>query len=418
VSWRLALALVCALAACKPDEIPFVPPPPEDAASAAPDDAAAPVALDAAAAETPTARKVVVGDHASCAVMSDTSVRCWGKNSDGQLGDGTTDDAATPVSLKLRGVTDLVMGTAHACALLDDNSVTCWGRINFGRRERLLVPTAVPGLARARRVFAVKTASCATLADGSLVCWGDVDARGRLRLSGGTQEYRVPTPSQGLANVIALTANGALHEDGSVSWWSADGVPRRSELSNVVEIASSGDGVCGLRRDGTVACVGPTTRCASAAPRPAPRRRGGKRPPSPEPTSTVEILRLPGAKRLAFDVGLCVVTTTGRLQCLAPGDSCRADEPWPGLAGVAGVSGNCARISDGSVRCWTVDKGSRVVVRIPGVADAIALAGSSSHACAHISTGAVFCWGSNRSGALGRRGFDDRVSGEAAPVAF
>jgi hypothetical protein len=436
------LALVVALAACKPKEVPFKPPPKEDGGTGAKD---ATSEIDALVAAAPVkAEKVVVGDHTSCALLDDATVRCWGKNHEGQLGNGTTADSPTPVAVKLTGVKDIVLGRAHACALLDDESVTCWGRIYFGKQENLLVPTAVPGVAKAKRLFAVGAASCATIEDASLVCWGDIDAKGHLKLSGGSMN-RVPTPSNGLDHVVALSANGALKADGSVWFWGGSGEPVKTAMTNVIEIASTGDEVCGLRRDGSVACAGPATRCAAAAPKaakataaksPAKPKRATKtatktakgktaKPatklakPAPEPTRllAVEVLRLPPAKHLAFDVGLCVVTKTGKLQCLAS-NPCDLDTAWPGLTTVDYVVGNCARLADGKARCWSVDNKSRVVTAVAGVGGALAIAASSSHACAVLGDHSVVCWGSNKSGALGRGKADEEIHKEASSVTF
>ncbi|HEY5921298.1 MAG TPA: hypothetical protein VIV11_06490, partial [Kofleriaceae bacterium] len=339
----LALAVV---AACKPKEVPFKPPPKEDGGAR--------VADAAAEADAPSARaeakatKIVVGDQFSCALLADATLHCWGRNREGELGNGTTTDSGTAVKVPLTGVKDVVAGTAHVCALLDDESVTCWGRIYFGKKENLLVPTAVPGVAKAKRLFAVRTASCATIDDASLVCWGDIDVKGHLKLSGGSMN-RVPTPSNGLDHVVAMSANGALKDDGTVWFWGASGEPVKTAMTGVIEIAATGDEVCGLRRDGTVACAGPATRCAGAAPKaavakPAPKiakkpaakkvakkpaakkptgkkpaaKQTAKKPPAKQPTKPtpdarllpIEVLRLPPAKHLAFDVGLCVITTT------------------------------------------------------------------------------------------------------------
>jgi DnaK suppressor protein len=103
-----------------------------------------------------------------------------------------------------------------------------------------------------------------------------------LRLSGGSMN-RVPTPSNVLDHIAAITANGALTEDGTVWYWGADGEPVKTAMTNVIEIAATGDEVCGLRRDGTVACAGPATRCAAAAPKPpavkpAAKPAAGKKP--------------------------------------------------------------------------------------------------------------------------------------------
>ena len=445
------VALLLASAACKQKSNPWKPPK-EDGGPAVADAA---LDIDAPAArEQPKAQKVVVGDHFSCALLADATVHCWGRNTEGELGNGTTTDSATPTTVKLIGVKDIVVGTQHVCALLDDQSVTCWGRIYFGKKENLLIPTAVPGVAKVKRLFAVRTASCATLADESLVCWGDIDVSGHLKLSGGSMN-RVPTPSNGLSHVVAMTASGALKEDGTVWFWGSDGAPQKTALANVIEVASAGDEVCGLRRDGTVACAGPSTRCAAAAPKapiakpaavkPAPKKPAAKKPapkktakapakkapakkpvvkkppaaPAPvEHGMPIEVLRLPPAKHLAFDVGLCVVTTTGRLQCLAAKNGCELDTPWPGLTSVDYVIGNCARGTDGDARCWMVDTKSRLVTEVAGVAGAISVAASSSHACAVLSDHSLVCWGSNKSGALGRGDTDGKQHPEASTVAF
>ena len=60
--------------------------------------------VDAAPAATaPEVNKVVVNDRVACAVMSDASVRCWGDNSNAQLGDGTFNSSTTPVHTIARG---------------------------------------------------------------------------------------------------------------------------------------------------------------------------------------------------------------------------------------------------------------------------------------------------------------------------
>lgn len=424
------LFLVVALAACKPKEVPYQPPPKDDAA-VKPDAA---VEIDAAVVEVKAeATKLVVGDHASCALLVDATVRCWGRNNEGQLGNNTTTDSATPVKPNLRGVKDLVMGAAHVCALLDDESVTCWGKINYGPKGSLHAPSAASGVAKAKRLFAVDSTSCATLADSSLVCWGNIDARGHL-VRAGTAPTRPPTPAAGLDRVVAITARGALRDDGTVWFWGDDGVPARTQLTDVVEIGSYGGEVCGLRRDGTVACAGPATRCAAMAPKAPPtakpakpvkqtaKRKGrGKgaatAKPAPEAPKTmpIEVLRLPAAKHLAFDAGPCVVTRTGKLSCLAASDGCRVDAPWPGLASVDYIVGHCARQTDDDVRCWPSDGKGRVR-EVAGVDGALAVAASSSHACAITRDRSVVCWGSNRFGALGRGKADEETYREASAV--
>lgn len=404
------------------------PPPAKDAVM--PIDAAV-VSVDAPppAPAKPHATKVVVGVHSSCAVMSDATLRCWGANGQGQLGDGTTTDHPTPVQPALTHVVDVVLGTAHACAMLDDGSVSCWGEIGFGKGDHLVQPTGVPGINDAKRIFAVGATSCATMSNGAFVCWGDIDEKGHLRLAGGARDHRVPTPGEGLAHIAQLTEAGALKDDGDVYTWGADGKPKASALSRITEIAVAGDSVCGLTKAGEVECAGGAPKCAANAlkagrPKPAksPKAKKGRKapPPPPEPAATAEPekLALPKAKHLAFDVGLCVVTVAGELQCLQSTNPCELDSPWPGLAKIESVDGHCARIADAGVRCWQVDRRSRTVSTVSGVGGLQQMASSSSHGCALLKDNRVVCWGENTHGELGRGMADTQAHAEAAPVAL
>src|SRR2546422_962154 len=79
----------------------------------------------------------VTGDH-TCQVMGDGTARCWGLNDHGQLGDDTTTNRLTPVTVSgLSGVEAIAAGSKHTCALVSTNpnpaTVRCWGDNNFGQ---------------------------------------------------------------------------------------------------------------------------------------------------------------------------------------------------------------------------------------------------------------------------------------------
>ncbi len=77
--------------------------------------------------------QIAAADDHTCALLANQTVKCWGLNSKGQLGDGTTSDSSTPV--KVAGLTDVVqiaLGDAYTCALLASGDVQCWGWNNFG----------------------------------------------------------------------------------------------------------------------------------------------------------------------------------------------------------------------------------------------------------------------------------------------
>ncbi len=382
----------------------------QDAAAVKPVDAAdAPI--DAAPPKKPVPTKVVVGAHASCAVLSDTTVRCWGGNASGQLGDGTTHDSPAPVQPKIRGVKDLVLGDDTACALLDDTSVACWGKIGMGKAPPTLDPIAAPGVKYATRVFAVGGVGCATIGEGggpkgtpagAFVCWGDVDERGRFAVAA-PRDHRVSTPMLGVSRVVQLSAHGALLEGGDVAYWGDGGSPVRAGITNAVEIASQGDFVCARLDDGSVSCFGAHQPCAAARPappppvnpKPKPKPKGKQKkpakpaPPPPPPKLEPAKLALPPAAGLAFDAGgVCVVTKAGQMQCLEPGDGCKADGAWLGAVGLA--SGQCARLADGKVDCWKIDGRARTTAAVPGVI-ATQLSASGDRGCA-LGKDGVTCW--------------------------
>src|SRR5688572_30705945 len=72
--------------------------------------------------------RIATGRDHSCQVVDDGSVRCWGSNSDGRLGDGTIVDRPSPVVVGgLINITAVAAGFSHTCALQGDGRVWCWG---------------------------------------------------------------------------------------------------------------------------------------------------------------------------------------------------------------------------------------------------------------------------------------------------
>ncbi|KAJ1465945.1 regulator of chromosome condensation 1/beta-lactamase-inhibitor protein II, partial [Baffinella frigidus] len=108
------------------------------------------------------------------------SVECWGRNSNGGLGDGTTTQRLTPVAVTGLGGSAVAigLGTSHSCALLATGSIECWGNNNRaqlgeGTTTNRLTPVAVTGLGGSVVSMAVGFChACAVLAAGSVECWG------------------------------------------------------------------------------------------------------------------------------------------------------------------------------------------------------------------------------------------------------
>jgi alpha-tubulin suppressor-like RCC1 family protein len=133
-----------------------------------------------------TATAVSLGAFHSCARLSDGTVRCWGNNQDGQLGDGTTEDRHSPVAVS--GITTATSvgaaiggggGGEHTCAVLSGGSVRCWGandqgQLGDGNRtiDPVATSVAVLGITSAAQVAGGGWHTCARLTGGSVRCWG------------------------------------------------------------------------------------------------------------------------------------------------------------------------------------------------------------------------------------------------------
>ena len=105
--------------------------------------------------------------------------------------------------------TAISTGGGHACALLSDATVKCWGsnrsgELGDGTRTRRLTAVAVRGLAGATSVSAGYGMSCALLADGTARCWGD-NRHGQLG-DGTTTSRSTPVAVQGLTGIVAVSA--------------------------------------------------------------------------------------------------------------------------------------------------------------------------------------------------------------------
>src|SRR5262245_11841162 len=77
---------------------------------------------------------IATGVSHTCARLADGTVRCWGFNAVGQLGDGTTTDRQTPVAVTgLTAVAELAAGSSHTCARRTDGTAVCWGSNYYGQ---------------------------------------------------------------------------------------------------------------------------------------------------------------------------------------------------------------------------------------------------------------------------------------------
>ncbi|MBX3187452.1 MAG: hypothetical protein KF819_10575 [Labilithrix sp.] len=141
---------------------------------------------------------LTAGAEHTCAALADGSVRCWGANDKGQLGDATTTDSRVPVMVHgIPPVASIHAGARHTCARLRTGTVGCWGnndryQLANGTMEPSAKPVALPGLVGVQELAVAGDSACARMADGGVRCWGD-NASGQLG-DGTTNEHAVPMP--------------------------------------------------------------------------------------------------------------------------------------------------------------------------------------------------------------------------------
>ena len=173
------------------------------------------------------------GSHA-CALLEAGTVKCWGENANGQLGNNSTTDAKTPVVVSgLADVQYIEAGTDHTCALLEVGTVKCWGKGLNGRLGNNTnidskTPVAVSGIggsnARALSISSGGAHTCAFLNNGTVKCWG-ANASGQLG-NNSTADAKTPVAVSGLTGVIGVSAGGlhtcALLSAYTVKCWGAN----------------------------------------------------------------------------------------------------------------------------------------------------------------------------------------------------
>ena len=170
--------------------------------------------------------EVAVGGEFACAIVSG-AVKCWGANYAGQLGDGSNTDSSVPVSVAgISTAVKLGAGYYHACAVLGDASVKCWGTNSSGQLgDGTLVdrnsPVSVSGLNNAAEVKLGFDHTCARLTDSTIQCWG-YNSSGQLG-DGTTNDSLTPVVVSGLTGVSSLVVGFnhgcALTSSGPVKCW-------------------------------------------------------------------------------------------------------------------------------------------------------------------------------------------------------
>lgn len=325
--------------------------------------------------------QVSSGAYHTCAITTGGQLWCWGQNSSGQVGDGSTSNRDAPVQVGM-GATwaQVSAGYVHSCAVRTDGTLWCWGSNSYselgdGTSTDYLVPIRVGLASNWSSVAAGGAHSCATRTDNSLYCWGS-NADGQLG-DGTTATRAVPT------------------HVGSAAWSS---------------VAAGHRHTCGVQTDGSLYCWGGNMQGqlgdGTATWRPSPTRVG-----SATNWSSVAL----------GHVHSCGVRTDGSLYCwgdngngeIGDGTSLDRRTPVQIAAGTTWSRANpgyyvtCGVRTDGTLWCWGGNRndGSGALRDAPVQVDMgttwqfVSL--GLVHACAPQSDTTLWCWGTNQAGQLG-----------------
>ncbi len=373
----------------------------------------------------------VGGDYANgqqfvCVLHASGHVSCWGSNSYGQLGDGSTTDRLSPVEPS--GITDataLAVGATHACASRP-TGVWCWGDGRFtqltsayptGSPVPVLVVTVPGGASRLRSSGAAAT-TCALNDTGGIYCWG-IDP---YEIASGPSAYSGADVA--VSSTLSCVARGGnlvecYGDNASGSWGNGNfdvDVHARSPVvglsgAAVVAIGVRASGACVLQADGHVRCWGDNTYGQVG---------DGLVADSTTPISSTQ----KGLHTIAFGlVSQCALGAADALYCwgdnrsggLGFGGAITAVLPSPTLAPVA----SAGPITIGGAAGYVVATDGTLMRgglhATPFASGAVAVAASldaPEHVCFARGDGTMACQGHNDYGQLG----DGTTTDSSAPV--
>lgn len=355
--------------------------------------------------QSQTPQDVTAGNGHSCAGMENGDVRCWGFNSSGQLGDGSTTNSTKSVLAKgvsvngtsrtsggatptaMRGEFDV--GAEFGCAIHPEkfaastlSQLRCWGFNGFGQlgdssttNQSTAVETVAPGV---EHVATGTVHTCASVQFKGIECWGQ-NAAGQLG-NNSTTSASSPVVVTGMSDKNGSVAAGGSHScaliGSAVSCWGGNGsgqlgdgtttqrlTPVAVALANVAQISAGGEETCAVLGDGTARCWG-------------------------------------GNSSGQIGDG----STTNRT----------APTAVSGLTTVRSISVGqdhaCAIVGDGAVSCWGSNANGQLgdgtttssssPVTVPGITRATSVSAGFGHTCA-VADKQVTCWGRNDFGQLG-----------------
>jgi|GEM_PF-634656 len=388
------------------------------------------------------AARLASGEGHSCAVTDWGGIKCWGRNVDGELGDGTQVERHSATTVRGLGtpVSEVFAGVSHTCALAVDGGLKCWGRnldgqLGNGTTTSRPTPSDVAGLASG--VSLVSTGlyhTCAATRGGTVQCWGNnLDGE----LGDGTQTSRgVPMEVVGLSSGVVQVSAGGYHTcavtaTGPPKCWGYNGLAALGDnsvtsrtvpvavvqMSDASQISAGLYHTCAITKSGGLRCWGNNQN----------GQLGNGFVTTLESTPGLVYGLSVAAAVTAGDFHTCALTTAGGAKCWGSnlngklGDGTTTQRVIPGDAAgltsgvkaiVAGAQHTCALTTAGGVKCWGLNAGGQIgdgttttrltPTDVVGLASGVtSIAAGKFHTCAVTNTGRLKCWGWNADGQIG-----------------
>ena len=385
----------------------------------------------------------------SCAVVSGAA-KCWGANGNGQLGNGSTTNSSTPVSVSglTSGVTAVSVGgsssyssdSVHACAVVS-GAAKCWGDNGAGQlgnssTTASSTPVSVTGLTTGVTAISVgggagfmggnSSFSCAVVS-GAAKCWG-ANSYGQLGngVSGYAATSTSPVSVSGVSTGVTAISTGDGHacaiDSGAVKCWGSNGSGQVGNGSTSYSAVSTPVSVSGVSSGVTAISLGYSHSCAvtTSAMKCWGSNSSGQSGPSAFAVTQVTGLTS-GVTALSSAINgnashVCAIQSGG-LKCwghnmfgqLGNGNQTDANTPQQvtGLtSGVTAIHGFTCAVVSGAAKCW----GNNIYYRLGSLSTTPATVQSFSSGVTAISghlspcvvvDGAAKCWGANFYGQLG-----------------
>ena len=402
-----------------------------------------------------TAVRVSAGREHTCVLLDDNSVKCWGRNEFGQVGDETIIDKNTSTAVELGGGRPVFLGAGghSSCVLFDEGSLACWGsngsgQLGTGDESFVATPTtldtgdetitAIDGGKTRMRLFTDSDSNV------EIKCWGDNDS-GQLGIGNLADADTInrlnptiisvfTTPveqiSLGYQHSCAIVAtSNALYcwgDNSSRQLGLGDDTDRdyarKVNLGNgksAQEVSAGFYHTCAILNDDKVKCWGEGS--------------SGELGNSDNNDSNTPVSVTLGdntAKKISVGAShTCAILNDYSVACwgnnivgqLGVGDNTARNEPTGVNLGTSrtatgistGSHHTCALLDDKSVVCWGFNGngalGDRsishrtgpVAVPLGTGRTATAIHAKADHSCAILDDGSLLCWGKNTSGQLG-----------------